>query len=111
MTVAQLILQNGQQVCNDVQSLRQETDALIHFEVASDGLIHRLELRFHPEELWGVEHGAVQVNVDAEDEELANLHVDLGAAEVDLASESELLGNLLAGLNGGRNQLLEEGRL
>jgi hypothetical protein len=56
-------------------------------------LIDRLELRFCPHELGSVEDGTLQVDVDSQNEEFTNLHVDLAAGEVDAASAG----------NGGRN--------
>jgi hypothetical protein len=111
MPMTQLILQHSQQIRNDVQSLRQQTDPLIHLQIASDGLIHGLELRLDPEELGRVEHRAVEVDVDAQNEELADLHVDLGACEGDGAGEGDLGGDVLAGFDGVVDEGFEEGGL
>ena len=107
VTVAQLVFEHGQQIRNYVQSLRQQAHALVHLEIAAHVLLDRLQLRLDPEKLRRVEHGAVKVNVNAEDEELANLHVDLRAAEVDFARERNLRRNVLARINGRRNKLFE----
>lgn len=48
MRMRQLILQDREQVCDDVQSFRQERHALIHLEIASDSLVDGVELRFSP---------------------------------------------------------------
>lgn len=109
--MAQLLLKHGQQVGNDVQPFRQQAHTLVHLEVAAHGLVDGLELGLDPEQLRGVEHGAVEVDADAQDEELADLHVDLRARERDLARERELRGYVLAGLDGGGDQFLEEGGL
>lgn len=77
VAVAQLLLEHGEQVGDDVEALRQQADALVHLEVAADGLVDGLELGLDPEELGRVEHGAVEVDADAQDEELSDLHVDV----------------------------------
>jgi hypothetical protein len=41
------------------------------------------------------------VDADAQDEELADLHVDLGAGQVDFAGEGELRGDVFAGVDRG----------
>ncbi len=99
MTVTQLVLQHGEQIRNDVQPLGQETDALVHLEIAPDGLVDGLELGLDPEELGRVEDGAVEVDVNAQDEELADLHVDLRAAEGDFTREGDLGGDVFAGFD------------
>jgi len=85
MSVRQLVLQHLQEICNDVQPLGQQADSLVHFKITSDGLVDGFELGFGPHEFGGVEDRALQVNVDAQDEELADLHVDFAAGEVDAA--------------------------
>jgi hypothetical protein len=101
MAMTQLLLQHSQQIGNDIQPFREQSHPLIHLEVAPDGLVDGLELGLDPEELWGVEDGAVEVDADAEDEQLADLHVDLGAREGDLAGHRELSGYVFAGVDGG----------
>ena len=93
MCVRQLILQHLQQIRNNVESLGQQTDSLVHLEVTSDGLVYWLQLRFCPHELRGVKDGSLQVNVDPQNEELADLHVDLTASKVDAASAGDGRGN------------------
>lgn len=100
VSVTELVFEDRQQVCNDVQTFVQESDALVHLEVGSDGLVHRLQLRLDPEQLRRVEDGAVEMDVDAEDEELADLHVDLRAAEGDLARQRDLRGDIFTGVDG-----------
>jgi len=111
MPMAQLLLEHRQQVGDDIQALRQQADALVHLEVAAHGLVDGLELGLDPEQLRGVEHGAVEVDADAQNEELADLHVDLGAREGDLARQGELRGDVLAGVDGGGDEFFEEGGL
>lgn len=65
MAMTQQILQNSQQIGNDVEPIIQQADALVHLEVAPDGLVHGFELGLDPEDLGGVEDGAVEVDVDA----------------------------------------------
>ena len=77
VSVTQLVLEDSQQVRNDVQSFRQQPNALVHLEVAPDSLVHRFKVRLHPKQLGRVKDGAVEVDTDAQDEELANLHIDL----------------------------------
>jgi hypothetical protein len=101
MPVTQLLLQHSQQIGNDIQPLGQQPHALVHLQVAAHGLVNGLELGLDPEELGGVEHGTVEVDADAQDEQLADLHVDLGAGQGDLAGEGQLGGDVFAGLDGG----------
>jgi hypothetical protein len=89
MSMRQLVFQHLQEICNHVQPLRQQADSLVHFEITSDGLVDGFELGFGPHEFGGVEDRALQVNVDAEDEELADLHVDFAAGEVDAAGAGD----------------------
>lgn len=83
MRMTQLVLQHGQQVRDHTHSLLQQVDSLIHLQVAPHSLINRVELWLCPHELRCVEHGTLEMDIDAEDEELANLHVDLTSGEVD----------------------------
>jgi hypothetical protein len=93
MCMRQLILQHLKQIRDNVKSLGQQTHSLVHFQVTPDSLVDRLQLRFCPHELGSVEDGTLQVNVDAQDEELANLHVNLATGEVDPAGTSDGGGN------------------
>ena len=97
--MAELVFQHSQQVGDDIQPTGEEADALVHLEVAPDGLVDGLELGLDPEEFRNVEDGAVEVDVDAQDEQLAYLHVDLRAAQGDLARQGDLRGNILAGVD------------
>ena len=96
-----LILQHGQQIPNHAQPLREQPDALVHLQVTPHGGVNGLEARFRPHELGGVEHGTLQVDVDAEDEELADLLVDFPAGERDGAREGDLLWQGLSEGDGG----------
>lgn len=109
--MTQLILQHGQQVGNDVQALRQEADALIHFQIAPDGAVDRLELGLGPHELGAVEDGTLQVDVDAQDEELADLHVDLAPGEVDGAGQGNGFREVFGSVDGVVDEVFEEGGL
>lgn len=104
----QLVLQHRQQISNDIQPLRNQANSLVHLEIAPGSLVKGLQLGLHPEELGGVQHGAVEVDVDPQDEELADLHVDLLPAQVDFARQGNLGRNVLAGLDGGSDEFFEE---
>jgi hypothetical protein len=108
MAVAELVLQDGQQIRNDVEPFREQADSLVHLEIASHGLVYGFELWLYPEELGRVEDGAVEVNVDAEDEELADLHVDLRSGEGDFARQGDLGGDILAGFDSVVDKGFEE---
>jgi len=108
MAMAKLILQHRQQISNDIQPLRQQADSLIDLQIAPYGLVDRLELRLDPEELGGVEHGSVQVDVDAQDEELADLHVYLLSGQRDGARQGDLRRDFLAGCDGVVYEFFEE---
>lgn len=71
-------------------------------------MVDWLQLRLDPEELWGIKDRTVQVNIDSENEELANLHVDLRSAQGNLACQRDLRGNVLAGVYGRRYQFFKE---
>lgn len=111
MAVAELVLEDGEEVGDDVEALGEEADALVHLEVAADGLVDGLEVGLDPEELGGVEDAAVEVDADADDEELADLHVDLRPRERDLARQRDLRRDVLARVDRAGDELLEEGRL
>lgn len=108
---ADLILQHGEQVAYHAQAFGQESDSLVHLEIAADGCVDGLQARFGPHQFRGVEHGTLQVDVDAEDEELADLLVDFAAAEGDGAGEGDLLGEGLRHADGCREEVFEEGCL
>ena len=76
MTRPHLILQHRQQVSEHIQSLHHQPHALVHLEIAAHSGVDRLELRLRPHELGLVEDGALQVDVDAQNEKLADLLVD-----------------------------------
>lgn len=111
MTMAQLIFKYGEQVSNDVEALSEQADTLIHLEIAADGLVDGLEMGFDPEELGGVEHAAVEVDADAQDKQLADLHVDLRPRQRDLTRQSYLRRYVLACVDCRCDKLFEEGRL
>ena len=48
------------------------------------------------------------MDVDAENEELADLHVDLCACECDFAGVRDLCGNVFAGFDSVVNEFFEE---
>lgn len=108
MAMRQLILQYRQQISNNVQPLRDEANSLVHLEIAPGGLVKGLQLGLHPEELGGIQHGAVEVDVDSQDEELSDLHIYLFPAQGDFARQGDLGRNVLAGVDGGSDELLEE---
>lgn len=93
MRMTQLILQHGQQIRNNTHSLLQQTYPLIHLQIAPHSLIHRVELRLGPHEFRSVQHGALEMDVDAQDEELADLHVDFSACKVDAAGACDCAGD------------------
>lgn len=111
MRMRQLILQHLQQIRNDIQPLREQAHALVHFQIAAHGLIDGLELGFGPHELRGVEDGALQVDVDAQDEEFADLHVDLAARQVDAAGARDGRGDGLRSCDGCVDEVFVEGCL
>ena len=85
MRMTQLILQHSQQIPHNTNPFLHQLDALIHFEIRPDSLVDGFELRLRPHKFGGVEDRALEVDVDAQDEELADLHVDFAAGEVDAA--------------------------
>ena len=111
MRLPQLILQHRQQIRDNPHPFLQQAHPLIHLQIRPDSLIDRLQLRLSPHELWGIEHGALQVNVDAQDEELADLHVDLSAREVDAAGAGDGAGDRLGGADCGVEEVFVEGCL
>lgn len=106
MRMRQLILQHLQQICDDIQPLRQETNSLVHLQIASHSLVDGLKLGLSPHQFGRVEDRALQVDVDAEDEELADLHVDFAAGKVDTACACDGGGNGLCCCDGCVNEIL-----
>lgn len=100
MAMTQLVLEHCQQVCNHVEPLVQQAHPLIHFKIAPHCLVDGLELGLYPEELRGIQDRAVEVDGDAEDEEVADLHVDLFPGEVDFPGEGDVSGYVFAGVDG-----------
>ena len=96
MSVRQLVLQHLQQICNNVESFCQQTDSLVHLEITPDGLIDWLKLRFCPHEFRSVEDGTLQVDVDSQDEQFTDLHVDFTTSEVDATRAGNSGGNRLS---------------
>ena len=68
MRVTQLVLQHSKQIRNDAHSLLQQRNSLIHLQITSHGLIHWLELWFCPHQLWSIEHGSLQMDIDTQNE-------------------------------------------
>lgn len=48
------------------------------------------------------------MDVDAEDKQLADLHIDLGPAEVDLTRQCNLGGNVFTDVDSGGDELFKE---
>ena len=111
MCMRQLVFQHLQEIRNDVQPLRQQANSLVHFQIASDGLVDGLELGLGPHKFGGVEDGALQVDVDAQDEELADLHVDFAAGEIDAAGAGDGGGDRLGRCDCCVNEVFVEGCL
>ena len=74
-------------------------------------MIHGVERGLGPEEFGAVEHRALEVDVDAEDEERADLHGDLAAGEGDVARGGELGGEGVGLGYGCGEEVFEEGGL
>lgn len=104
-----LILQHRQQIPQHLQPLRQQSHPLIHLQITPHRPIHGFQLRFRPHELRAVEHGALQVDVDAEDEELTDLLRDLRSTECDTTRQRQLRGQRMRRGDGGGQVLFEEG--
>lgn len=97
--MAELVFEHGEQVGNDIHALGQEIDALVHLEIATNGLVDGLEVGLGPEELGRVEDAAVQVDIDTQNEELADLHVDLPPRQRDLSRQRDLRRHVLASVD------------
>jgi len=111
MRMTQLILQHLQQIAHDTDPLLHELDALVHLEIRPYGLVDGVELGFRPHKLRRVEHTALQMDVDAQDEELADLHVDLAARQIDAARARDGRGDRLRRRDGGVEEVFVEGGL
>lgn len=109
--MAEQVLQDREQIGDNVEPVVEQADTLVHLEIAPDGLIDGFELGLDPKYLWGVEDRSVEVDVDAEGEELADLHVDFGAGERELAGDGDFVGDFLARFDGRGYELFEEGGL
>lgn len=81
---------------------------MVHLEIASDSLIERFQLGLDPEELGGIQDGAVEMDVDPQNEELSNLHVDLFAVQSHFTRQGNLSGNILGGVDGGSNEFFKK---
>lgn len=111
MRMTQLILQHSQQIPHNPHPLLQQRNPLIHLKITPHSLIHRLELRFRPHQLRGIEHTPLEMDVDAQDEQFANLHVDLAAGEVDAAGAGDGGGDGLGGCDCCVEEVFVEGGL
>jgi hypothetical protein len=49
MAVTKLVFKNREEIGNDIETFCEETNTLVHLEIASDGLVDGLELRLDPE--------------------------------------------------------------
>lgn len=106
-----LVLEHRQQIANHAQALRQQRDPLIHLQITPHGGVDRFEAGFGPHELGTVEHGPLQMDVDPEDEELADLLMDLASRQGDGTGEGDLLRQGLRGCDVGGQAVLEQGCL
>ncbi len=71
-------------------------------------MVDGLQMWFRPEYFGGVKDGTVEMYIDAQDEKLADLHIDLWACERDLAIEGDLSGDVFAGLDGIVDEFFKE---
>ena len=85
MSMTQLILQHGQQIPHNTHPLLQKRNPLIHLQITPHSLIDWFQLRLRPHQLWRIQHTPLQMDIDPQDEKLADLHVDFAAREVDAA--------------------------
>lgn len=111
MDVAELVLEDGEEVGDDVEAVGEEADALVHLEVAPDGAVDGLEPGLGPHQLRPVQHAALQVDVDAQDEQLADPPVDLPARQVHFAGARDLFRQRLRRGDGAVEQRFVERRL
>lgn len=81
--VGKLVLEHLQQVGNHIQPLGQEANPLVHLEIAAYSLVDGVQLRLSPHELWRIKDRPLKMDIDPQDEELPNLHVDLLARQLD----------------------------
>ena len=96
MRMTQLILQHCQQIPNHTNPLLQQPDSLVHLQIAPHSLVDRVKLRLRPHELGSIQYRTLKVDVDAEDKELADLHVYLASGEVDAAGACDGTGDGLS---------------
>ena len=111
MRLPQLILQHRQQIRNNAHSLLQQTHPLIHLQIRPHSLVYRLQLRLGPHQFRCIEHRPLQVDVNAQNKELADLHVDLAAGQIDAARAGDGAGNGLGGRYGAVEEVFVEGGL
>lgn len=98
MRMTQLILQHSKQITHYTNPFLHQLNPLVHLQITPHSLIYRLELRLRPHKLRRIEHRSLEMDVDSEDKQFADLHIDLAAREVDTASTCDVGGN---GLGGG----------
>ena len=63
--MAKLVFKHSEKVSDDVETFREQTDTLVHFQVAPYSLVDGLKVWLNPEQLRGIENAAVEVDVDA----------------------------------------------
>lgn len=90
MGMRQLIFQDLEKIGNDIESFGEKRHSLIHLQVASNSLVYRIELWFCPHQFWRIEDGSLQMDVDAQDEQLADLHIDLLSREIHTSGQCDL---------------------
>ena len=108
---AHLVLQHREQVGQHVEALVEELRARVHLEVGAHRGVDGAEARLGPEQLGRVEHGALQVDRDAQNEELADLAVDGGARAREGAVGGGGGGVGRGAGDGGGEEVFEEGGL
>jgi hypothetical protein len=106
-----LLPQNRQQIGDDIQPLRQQLHPLPNLEITPHRSIHGLEMRLRPHQLGTIEHRALQMNINSQNEQLPDLHIQLPPTEIDRPRLRDQGRQRRRILDGGGDEVLKQAGL